>query len=161
MNKTARPAFVAGLLNGHSPLPGIVTAGQPNAAQFDELARSGVAAVIDLRPPSEPRGFDEPAVVRAAGMEYHNVPVVASTLDSTQFTRVRELLRGRRDGSVLVHCASANRVGALLIPYLVLDEKRTPDEALQVANEVGLRSDELARSAFAYIRGQQDGRSAS
>ena len=55
-------------------------------------------------------------------------------------------------------CASANRVGALLLPYLVLDEHRSPDEALQMAHDVGLRSDVLARTAFDHIRGQQNGR---
>ena len=50
-------------------------------------------------------------------------------------------------------------MGALLLQYLVLDEHRSPDEALQMAHDVGLRSDELADTAFEYIRGQQDGRS--
>ena len=49
-------------------------------------------------------------------------------------------------------------MGALLLPYLVLDEHRSPDEALQMAHDVGLRSDELARTAFDHIRGQQNGR---
>ncbi len=60
---------------------------------------------------------------------------------------------------VLVHCARANRVGALLLPYLVLDEHRSPDEALRIAHDVGLRSDELAKTALDYIRDRQDGRS--
>ena len=39
------------------------------------------------------------------------------------FDRFRELIRDGGRRPLLVHCSSANRVGALLIPYLILDEK--------------------------------------
>ena len=158
MTRTLSPALAATLANGHMPMDGILTAGQPRADQFASLAAEGIATVIDIRAPDEPRGFDEPAAVRAAGMEYHNMPVVAGSLTSAEFDQVRALLRAPDKRPVLFHCASANRVGALLMPYLVLDEQRSPDDALRIANDVGLRSDELARTAFEYIRGQQDGR---
>jgi len=141
------------------PVDGIVTAGQPAANQFAALAASGVSTVIDLRAPGEPRGFDEPAAARAAGVEYHNIPVVAGSLTASEFDQVRELLRAPDRRPVLLHCVSANRVGAVLLPYLVLDELRSPDEALRIAHDVGLRSDELAKTAFDYIRDRQDGRS--
>ena len=149
----------ASLPNGHMPVDGIVTAGQPTAAQLAALAASGVSTVIDLRAPGEPRGFDEPAAARATGMKYHNIPVVAESLTASEFDQVRELLRAPDRRPVLLHCASANRVGAVLLPYLVLDELRSPDEALRIAHDVGLRSDELAKTAFDYIRDRQDGRS--
>ena len=158
MTRTLSQSLPATLPNGHMPVNGILTAGQPRADQFASLAAEGIGTVIDLRPPGEPRGFDEPAAARAAGMEYHNISVVAATLAAGDFDRVRELLRAPEKRPLLFHCASANRVGALLLPYLVLDEHRSPDEALQMAHDVGLRSDELARTAFEYIRGQQDGR---
>ncbi len=51
---------------------------------------------------------------------------------------------------MLVHCTSANRVGALLIPYLVLDKGNTPEEAVEMAPEVILKSDELKQVALRY-----------
>ena len=159
MSRTLSSSLSAALANGHMPLDGIVTAGQPRADQFASLAAGGISTVIDIRAPGEPRGFDEPAAARAAGMEYHNIPVVAGALTAAEFDQVRDLLRTPEKRPVLFHCASANRVGALLLPYLVLDEQRSPDEALQIARDVGLRSEELAQTAFDYIRGQQDGRS--
>jgi len=144
------------LPNGTSPLPGVLTAGQPSAAQITQLAESGVRTVIDLRSPDEARGFDEPATVRAAGLSYRNIPVTSATLGDREFDELRALLRDENGRPVLVHCASANRVGALLIPYLVLDEKRSRDDALRIAREVGLRSDDLARSALAYV-GEYEG----
>ena len=143
------------LPNAGSPLPGLVTAGQPDSAQFEELARAGVKTVIDLRPPEEPRGFDEPQAVRAAGLEYYNIPVSAPTLGDAQFSEFRKHIGAKRDGTVLVHCASANRVGALLIPYLLIDKGRSRAEALEIARSVGLRSDDMARAAIRYAEKHQ------
>lgn len=147
------------LPNGFSPLPGVLTAGQPSASQVTQLAQSGIKTVIDLRSPDEPRGFDEPAAVRAAGMTYRNIPVTPGTLGEREFDELRALLRDESTRPVLVHCASANRVGALLIPYMVLDGKRSLEDALEIAGEVGLRSTDLARAARTYVAAREDGRS--
>ncbi|GAC1657382.1 MAG: sulfur transferase domain-containing protein [Gemmatimonadaceae bacterium] len=160
MNEPDRDVAAVALPQGHMPLPGIVTSGQPNAGQLQELAAAGITTVIDLRAPNELRGFDEQALARASGLDYHNIPVTAESLAPPHFDHVRDLLRSPDKRPVLLHCASANRVGAILLPYLVLDEGRTPDEALQIAHRVGLRSDEMARTAFAYISDQENGRDA-
>ena len=144
-------ALPIGIPNVRTPLDGVVTAGQPTAAQFDALARSGVKTVVDLRAANEPRGYDEPAAAARAGVEYHNIPVTGGAIAPGDFAAVRTLLRAEGNRPMLVHCASANRVGAALIPYLVLDQGRTREDALRIAREVGLRSDEMARAAFAYI----------
>lgn len=141
-----------GLPYAFTPLDGIVTAGQPQAEHIGQLADAGFKSVIDLRASSEPRGFDEAATVGAAGMHYESIPVIAGTLGDAEFDRLRAVLRDRAHRPALVHCASANRVGALLIPYLVLDEGRTTEAALQLAQQVGLRSQELAVLALAYVR---------
>ena len=152
-------SLAASLPNGYMPTDDIVAAGQPAAHQFAPLAAAGVGTVIDLRAPGEPRGYNEPAAAHAAGMTYHNIPVVAGALTASEFDQVRDLLRAPARGPVLLHCASANRVGAVLLPYLVLDEHRSPEDALRIAHAAGLRSDELAKTAFDYIRDCQDGRS--
>lgn len=147
---------VRALPNAHTPLDGVVTAGQPSAHQLQALARAGLHTVVDLRTSAESRGFDEAGTARAAGLAYHNIPVAPGTLGDAEFDAVRAVLRERGTRPALVHCASANRVGALLIPYLVLDEHRSPDEALQIAHAVGLRSGELTRKALDYIQGHDD-----
>lgn len=151
MSSEAVETLAARLPNGRSPLPGVITAGQPDAAEMAHLAESGVKLVIDLRAPAEQRGFDEQAAVKAAGMTYRNIPVTPAALGSSEFDEFRKLLRDKEQKPVLVHCGTANRVGALLIPYLMVDEKRSRDEALQIAKQVGLRSDDLTRAALAYV----------
>ena len=157
MTTTRDIAAAIPLPNGSAPLDGLLTAGQPTAAQLAQLAAAGVRTVVDLRAGNEPRGFDEAATVRAAGMDYHNVPVTPASLGSADFERVRELLRDPARRPVLVHCASANRVGAALLPYFMLDEGRSPEESLDMAHRIGLRSDEMARTATAYAAAPRAG----
>ena len=156
MNDTTQLQSLApGLINAACPLDGVATAGQPTAAHLKSLAAAGYRTVLDLRAPEEPRDFDEPAVAAQAGLEYVNLPVSSPDIDDTVFEQVRALLRDPERRPLLFHCAGASRVGALLIPYLVLDEGRTPDEAVETAIQVGLRSGELAQAAFRYVQSQQ------
>jgi protein tyrosine phosphatase (PTP) superfamily phosphohydrolase (DUF442 family) len=141
----------AGLPNAGAPLPGVITAGQPSAPQLEQLAQGGVEIVADLRAASEDRGFDEPRGGGRLGLEYHSIPVVGASIGAREFAAVRSLLRARGTRPILVHCKSANRVGAALIPWLVLDQHRSRDEALAIARQVGLRSDDMARAAIAYL----------
>ncbi len=129
---------------------GIATAGQPEEEHFERLAEAGYKTVIDLRTVEEDRGLDEPEVIRQASMEYVNIPVGHEDVEDETFERFRELMKDPERRPLLVHCSSANRVGALLIPYLILDEGKSIEEAVTIASEVGLESDELKQAALRY-----------
>lgn len=137
---------------GSCPLPDIAGAGQLDAAQVREAAQAGVRTVIDLRPLAEPHGFDEPAAVRAAGMEYVNIPVTPDTLDDATFERFLLVMRDKARRPILVKCATANRVGGLLLAYLLLDENMAEAEALTLAQQIGLRGHHYAVMAVDYAR---------
>lgn len=143
---------VATLPYGTCPIDGVAAAGQPTESALSELARAGYRTVVDLRAPEEPRGFDEPAAVERAGMRYVALPVTQFTLDDAAFNRFRHLMHDAENRPILVHCASSNRVGALLLPYFALDEGRPTDDALAMAQAAGLRSAELAQMALDYVR---------
>src|SRR6478752_4101945 len=127
--------IVALLPYGGCPVPGVATAGQPDAAAWGALARAGFKSVVDLRAPSEPRGHDEPGEIARAGLRYLALPVDHGTLGDRQFDTLRDFLRDPLNRPSLVHCQSANRVGALLLPYLVLDEHLPLQEAQRRAVE--------------------------
>jgi protein tyrosine phosphatase (PTP) superfamily phosphohydrolase (DUF442 family) len=95
------------------PVDGVTAAGQPDEVGLKVFADKGYAAVIDLRSDSEDRGLDEPSVVEGLGMDYISLPVAG---DGITFENARELDRLIKSYNepVLVHCASSNRVGALL-----------------------------------------------
>jgi Uncharacterized protein conserved in bacteria len=137
---------------GGCPLADVATAGQPDAAAWGELARAGFKSVIDLREASEPRGHDEAAEVARAGLRYFLLPVSHQSLRDRQFDELREFLRDPANRPALVHCQSANRVGALMIPYLALDAHIPLDKARQMADVIGLRSPDYAALALDYVR---------
>lgn len=143
--------LVPGLANAACPLPEVLAGGQPTEAHLEALAQRGFRTVLDLRAPGEPRPYDEPEAVRRLGLEYVNIPVTPDTLADDTFGRFRELMRDRAKRPVVIHCASGNRVGVLLIPYLVLDEGKGIEEAIEAAVEAGLRSQDLAERALDYV----------
>lgn len=104
----------AQLQNEAEPLPGVTTSGQPGQAELATLAAKGYATVIDLRGENEDRGFDEASVVEALGMDYVSLPVVGADGVSYDNAAMLQSLLENADGPVLIHCATSNRVGALM-----------------------------------------------
>jgi protein tyrosine phosphatase (PTP) superfamily phosphohydrolase (DUF442 family) len=138
------------LPKSYCPLENVATGGQPAREQLTGLYQAGYRLLIDLRALDEPRGYDERAAAQEAGLLYQNLPVTPETLDDDVFGRFRALMRDPRNRPVVVHCGSGNRVGALLLPYLILDEGMTPPEAEKIARQVGLDSPVLRERALAY-----------
>ncbi|SVB34819.1 uncharacterized protein METZ01_LOCUS187673 [marine metagenome] len=126
---TSMPSFVLGQeFRGEQPpeadiqnsfdrstyLDGITSLGQPSAAGLADLARAGNVAVIDLRGPDEERGLEERAAVEELGMEYVSLPITGTTnISYENAARLRQII-GEFNQPVAIHCASGNRVGALL-----------------------------------------------
>lgn len=152
--KASPTAPAVALPNASLPEPGLLAAGQPTAEQLGEVAAAGYKTVLDLRAPTENRGFDEPARVRELGLAYHNLPIVPAELDraglDAALGRFREILDGA-EGPVLLHCGSSNRVGALLYAHWVLDEKVDPAVALERAKGAGLTSPELTEKVRGLV----------
>lgn len=120
------------------PRDGLLTGGQPDASAWPRLASQGVSLVINLRPQAEMEGRDEAAEVARAGLAYREIPV-ASAADLSE-AKARELwvaLQGAK-GHVLVHCASGNRVGALLALAAARAGGVAPEAALELGKRAGL-----------------------
>jgi protein tyrosine phosphatase (PTP) superfamily phosphohydrolase (DUF442 family) len=140
------------LPNACEPLAGVVTGGQPTAEHIQALKAAGCEVVLDLREPMEPRPLDEPAAVRAAGMEYLNIPISGARLTDETLAQVRDTVSNLvGDRTLFVHCGSGSRVGAALIPYLMLDKGMGEEDAVEIAMKVGLRSAELMEWAINYV----------
>jgi uncharacterized protein (TIGR01244 family) len=104
----------AELPNRHDVLEGITAAGQPSAAALSAAAAAGYKSVIDLRALTEDRGFDEKATVEGLGMSYVSLPVDGAAGVSFANADALDKLLADLPKPVLLHCASSNRVGALL-----------------------------------------------
>lgn len=144
-------ALLTGVHNGACPLPGLATGGQPAAEHLAALAKAGFTTVLDLRAADEPRGIDEDAAMKTSGLRYVKVPVTPATLDDSVFAAVRKLMTETGGKGVFVHCASGNRVGAVLIPWLVLDQGWEVERAVTTAKAGGLKSPELEAKARDYV----------
>lgn len=129
--------------------------GQPTPAQLAELAREGVRTIINLRGPDEPIGYDEAAAARQLGLRYVTLPITsASDLDRERVRRFgRALDDARREGGVFIHCASSNRVGAMVALDEALYRRQPLEVALARGRAAGLTSFEPAVVALAEREG--------
>ena len=120
-----------------SPVDGITSAGQPDKAALEVFADSGYVTVIDMRGRDEARGFEEAAFVEELGLQYVAFPIESE--DDISFAKARQLdeLLRENPGPVLVHCASGNRVGALLALRASI-HGADDEEALRLGREGGL-----------------------
>jgi protein tyrosine phosphatase (PTP) superfamily phosphohydrolase (DUF442 family) len=141
-----------GVVNPAQPLPNLATSGQPGLAQLEALKQAGTEVIFDIRDPMEPRPLDEPETVRRLGMEYVNVPVRQGALDDAVMDQALAVLRRHADRPMLLHCASANRVGGVLIPYFILDRGMSEDDAVEAAMKAGLRGADLLEWGLDYAR---------
>ena len=122
-----------------SSVDGITSAGQPDKAALEVFADSGYATVIDLRGTGEDRGFDEAAFVEELGLHYVTLPIAGKDAISLDNARKLDGLLEEYPGPVLVHCASGNRVGALLALRASL-EGADNEAALALGRDGGLTS---------------------
>ncbi len=112
--------------------------GKPTAEQLQTLDGLGVSKVINLLSLEE-AGFDEAAAVKALGGQYSHIPI--SGANGVTWANSQKL-RAELDsatGPVFVHCASSNRVGALL----ALDASANGaslEESLKVGRDSGMTS---------------------
>jgi uncharacterized protein (TIGR01244 family) len=120
-----------------SPVDGITAAGQPDKAAFEVFTDAGYATVIDIRGEDENRGFEEAAFVEELGMHYVAFPIDSEGDISFASARKLDELLQQYPGPVLVHCASGNRVGALLALRASLNGA-DDEEALALGREGGL-----------------------
>ena len=128
-------------------------AGQPSEADFKLMAERNIKRIITLRTDGEV-AWNEQEVVKDAGLEYVEMPFRSpDALTDEFFQKIRTELASNK--STMLHCGSANRVGAVWLPYRVLDQGVKLEDALVEAKEVGLRSPALLAKAVAYIESEQ------
>jgi protein tyrosine phosphatase (PTP) superfamily phosphohydrolase (DUF442 family) len=147
---------VAGVLNACEPVAGLVTGGQPLVEHLAALKRAGCEIVVDTRDPMEEQPINAPAAVRAAGLDYLNIPVSHTPLDDAALEEMQhalhEVIGTRR---AFLYCNSGNRVGAALIPHLMLDRGFDEEGAVDAAMRMGTRHAELLEWALEYVRRHQ------
>lgn len=145
MAATPAETALAGLPHVAFPAPHRVASGRLQASDIATLEHAGIRQVIDLSVDSETPGFDEAAAVRAAGIGYRNLPIHgAGDLTRASVAQFDRLLRDAGDQLTLVHCASGNRVGAMIALRAALVDGQSTEVALAEGRRWGLKSLEPA-----------------
>jgi protein tyrosine phosphatase (PTP) superfamily phosphohydrolase (DUF442 family) len=127
----------------------------PSEQAFTKVAASGFHSVLSLRAAGE--GIDltkERSLVEKNGLRYFNIPVVSSAPRAEQADEFIRLVKEKSNHPMFINCASANRVGAFMMIYRVL-EQGWSEERLGQALKIGLRGDELKKFAHSYIAQNQ------
>jgi len=79
--------------------------------------------------------------------------VSAATRTDATLAAVRAAVQGAvGKKALLFYCNSGNRVGATLVPYLMLDRGMNETAAVELAMQCGLRSSEQLEWALDYVR---------
>ncbi|WP_439133581.1 phosphatase domain-containing protein [Pseudomaricurvus sp.] len=120
-------------INLMHPEPTTYTSGQPTKEQLKDMSDSGIRHVINLRPDSE-MDWDERQYVESLGMTYAVLPIASpADLTTDNAAALDKLLSQAGDEMVLVHCASGNRVGAVI----AIREGKLKNVGLEQAIETG------------------------
>lgn len=130
----------------------VMCGGATTSDAYPALRKSGFASVINLRQADEP-GVDLPGArtaAEAAGLRYVHVPVHRSTPDAASVKAFLDAVTNPANQPMYIHCASANRVGAMwLIKRAVVDGWEIP-RATAEAEAIGLTSAPLRQFAVEY-----------
>jgi uncharacterized protein (TIGR01244 family) len=129
-----------GLPNAAMPLVNLLTSGQPSPEQLSRLADLGYRNFISLRPGTEEGAGWEEAIASDEGIEFTRIPVAgAGGLTRENVEALDRLLDEYADEGAVLYCSSSNRVGALLALRAYWLDGSSPEEALALGREAGLR----------------------
>lgn len=132
--------------------PNIATGGLLKSGALAMLKSLGFTTIVDLRGPNEGPEAERKAA-EAAGLHYFNIPVTDELPSSAQIAEFGRIVEDTKHQPLLVHCASANRVGTIWTLYRVgtgvpfsiaVEEGRTTGMQPSRENAVRKRLGELA-----------------
>lgn len=146
--KPATALAAVAVPNQKTVLDGVVSGGQPTDDNLKQAKEQGVKVVVNLRSAGEEKDYaTEAKTVADLGMKYVSIPINGKTgegLNEENAKKLAEILGGA-DKPVLVHCASGQRVGALVALKAFYVDKATPEDALKAGKDNGLSMPELEK----------------
>lgn len=125
------------ILNYHRMTTEIATSGKIGDGGLDLLKNLGFRTILDLRTAAEGTATERDEAT-ARGIAYHNIEIGAAPPTSGQLAEFTSIVEQSGGYPLLIHCASANRVGTLWAMYRV--SRGVPvEEALQEGRTIGMR----------------------
>lgn len=121
-----------------TPQPDLLACGMPNEQDLQDAAKKGIKTIINLCPQEETPA-NESDLVAQLGMAYVNIPIRgAQDLTREAAQQLATLMDDCSNHPLLVHCRSANRVGALITLKEYWISGKSAEEALSLGRKAGL-----------------------
>ncbi|MFT5693592.1 MAG: hypothetical protein ACI92E_002935 [Oceanicoccus sp.] len=125
------------IVNYHRHTPHIATSGKLLSGAIGELKQHGFKTVLDMRTAKE--GTKEEEIgVREAGIQYYNIPIPKGWPQADAFVRFRAIIENQENHPILIHCASANRVGMMWSAYQ-LENGVEYEQAILEGRTIGMK----------------------
>ena len=131
----------------------VACGGATDTAALDGLKADGFKSVINLRMASE-NGANVPenqAKAKALGLNYFHLPLSGAAPDPAIVDQFLTVVSNKANQPVFIHCASANRVGAVWLVKRVMQDGWPVDKATTEAKAIGLSAPALEKFALDYI----------
>lgn len=146
------------LPNAREPESGVLTCGHIPHDCLETIRAAGYRTVVNLCPATEYDDSEESRVARALGLDYVNIPIAGPPdLHDEAIDALDAVLTDPRRRPALIHCASGNRVGALLALHAGRKRGFDVKEALAYGERAGLSSPML-RQAVRFLLESTDRR---
>jgi len=129
----------------------VACAGATPSEAMPALMELGFASVINFRTEEEEGANIEGsrAAASEAGLTYIHIPFRAPNDETTE--RFLAAIADPANQPAYIHCASANRVGAMWFIKRVKQDGWEQNRALAEAETIGLRSERLKEFATSYV----------
>ena len=148
---------VAKGLKGHR-YSDIYFSSQPSENSLKDLKNNGFVAVINLREKKEGKYQEswESKIVKAEGLNYYNVPFSMKDDMSDEYVKkvTSKIHLHRRDGKILVHCRTGNKVGIWLGAHFHKDHAYSKTDARGMARKLGLTNKKAMAKLNTYLKGK-------
>lgn len=133
----------------------VACAGATPVQALPELKKSGFVSVINFRTPEEPGANIEESKATAAkvGLKYIHLPYRTPTPEIAE--AFLKAVAEPANQPVYIHCASANRVGAMWFIKRVKLDGWDVDRAMKEAELIGLQATNLKEFALDYVRAKR------
>lgn len=136
-------------------LGGIYLAGQPSVDDLKKARDRGIKTIVSLREPKE-LNWDEEAAATQLGLQYQSIPFRSpESLTDAVFDKARKVLSDKEKRPLMLHCGTANRVGAVWLVHRALDDGVPVAQALDEAKTAGLRTPAYVDKAIDYVNRHQ------
>ena len=143
--------MVPGVVNFTQVDATVACGGETSPDAIAALAQQGFTSVVNLRLPTEPGVPEEAATVEAAGLRYFHLPMNPNAPEVETVERFLDVAADTSNQPVFIHCASANRVGAVWAIKRVVQDGWTREQAIQEAQAIGMRSPVMLDFVTRYL----------